>query len=110
MPILGSMKPPGRRCAAIAVPLTVGLCLQAASLPVYGQGAPQRVTTDTPEYCLQLLDRVSELARSTAHPPQQATELSAEGQRMCDQGQTIGGILRLRRALVMLRQRTASRH
>jgi hypothetical protein len=102
------MKLPGRLYALLAVPLSVGLGLEVMPLPVAGQGAPQRVTTDTPEYCLQLLDRISELARNTDHPPQEATDLSAEGQRMCDQGQTRGGILRLRRALMLLRQTTAS--
>jgi hypothetical protein len=102
------MKLPGRLYALIAVPLSVGLGVEVVSLPVSGQSAPQRVTTDTPEYCLQLLDRVSELARIAVHPPQEATDLSAEGQRMCNQGQTRGGILRLRRALLLLRQNMAA--
>lgn len=73
------------------------------AMPVSGQQRAQLVTTDTPEYCLQLLDRVSELVRVAATPPpQEVTSLSSEGQRMCDQGQTRGGILRLRRALVMM--------
>lgn len=71
--------------------------------PVSGQPAPQRVTSDTPEYCLHLFDRVSELVRvASAPPPLEVTSLSSEGQRMCDQGQTRGGILRLRRALMMM--------
>jgi hypothetical protein len=81
-----------------------GLGLAAVLLgatPVLGQPAPQRVTSDTPEYCLRLSDRVSELVRVTS-PPQEVTSLSTEGQRMCDQGQTRGGILRLRRALMMM--------
>lgn len=69
--------------------------------PVVGQ--PQQVTSDTPEYCLHLLDRVSELVRvSASPPPQEVTSLSSEGQKMCDQGQTRGGILRLRRALILM--------
>ncbi|HUN41310.1 MAG TPA: hypothetical protein VMU81_13550 [Acetobacteraceae bacterium] len=102
------MRRAGRIHASIAVPLFLGLGLQVMTLPVYGQGTPQTVTTDTPEYCLQLLDRVSDLVRMAEHPPQEATELSAEGERMCNQGQTLGGILRLRRALVLLTQKTAS--
>lgn len=75
-------------------------------MPVVGQPAPQQVTSDTPQYCLHLLDRVSEMVRSAGSPPpQEVTSLSSEGQRMCDQGLTRGGILRLRRALLlMLRQ------
>ena len=68
-----------------------------------GQAPPQQVTSDTPEYCLHLLDRVSEMVRvAAAPPPQEVTFLSSEGQRMCHQGQTRGGILRLRRALMLM--------
>jgi hypothetical protein len=50
-----------------------------------------------------LFDRVSELVRlAAAPPPQEVASLSTEGQRMCDQGQTRGGILRLRRALMLM--------
>jgi hypothetical protein len=79
----------------------LGLAAVLLATPVLGQPAPQRVTSDTPEYCLRLSDRVSELVRVTS-PPQEVTSLSTEGQRMCDQGQTRGGILRLRRALMMM--------
>jgi len=39
---------------------------------------------------------------ASSPPPQEVTFLSSEGQRMCDQGQTRGGILRLRRALMLM--------
>jgi hypothetical protein len=42
---------------------------------------------------------------ASSPPPQEVTFLSSEGQRMCDQGQTRGGILRLRRALMLMMQR-----
>src|SRR5689334_5500608 len=62
--------------------------------------APMEVTTDTPEYCLYLQDRIHALILATsAPPPHEATKLSQEGQRMCEHGQTRGGIMRLRRAL-----------
>jgi hypothetical protein len=85
----------------------VALLPPATGQSVSNQAAPDRVTTDTPAYCLQLLDRVSELVRALPSPPQEVTSLSTEGQRMCDQGQTRGGIMRLRRALVLLRQQAA---
>jgi hypothetical protein len=89
--------------AGIATCLVLGAVL-ISPVPVVGQAPPQRVISDTPEYCLQLLDRVSELVRvASAPPPQEVTSLSSEGQRMCDQGQTRGGILRLRRALMLMR-------
>lgn len=101
--ILHGMKLPAHLYAVVAVPLSVGLGLAVMPSAVVGQSAPPQVTTDTPQYCLQLLDEVSEQVRVYAHPPQEVTNLSTEGQRMCDQGQTRGGIMRLRRALVLLR-------
>ena len=80
------------------------LAVMLGAAPVSGQQRPQQVTSDTPEYCLRLFDRVSELVRVVESPPPEVTSLSSEGQKMCDQGQTRGGILRLRRALLMLTQ------
>ena len=84
--------------------LSVSSWVALSSVP--GQPVPQQVTTDTPQYCLVLLDRVSNLVRDlAAPPPQEVTNLSAAGQQMCDQGQTRGGIMRLREALVLLQGR-----
>ncbi len=67
------------------------------------QGTPMIVTSDTPEYCLYLLDRVSDLVRLTMTPvPREVTDLATEGQRMCAHGQTRGGIMRLRSALMIM--------
>src|SRR5690349_12389991 len=64
---------------------------------------PVSVTTDTAEYCAYLSSLVGERVRgapaSLAH---EAADLSSEGQWMCNHGQVRGGILRLRRALVLL--------
>ncbi|HEX4170918.1 MAG TPA: hypothetical protein VHY82_00400 [Acetobacteraceae bacterium] len=91
--------------------LTVGIgaaVVWLGALPVAGQSPqPQQVTSDTPQYCLQLLDRVSEMVRlAGTPPPQEVAYLSSEGQRMCDQGQTRGGILRLRQALMLMLHRS----
>jgi hypothetical protein len=91
--------------AGLAAGVAISVAVLAA-MPVAGQSPPQQVTTDTPEFCIQLLDRVSELVRiADVPPPQEVTLLSSEGQRMCDQGQTRGGIMRLRRALMMMLHR-----
>jgi hypothetical protein len=67
------------------------------------QANPMEVTSDTPEYCLELLDRVSELVRLAATPaPREVTDLTTEGHRMCAHGQTRGGIMRLRSALMIM--------
>lgn len=69
------------------------------------QTNPMQVTTDTPEYCLHLLDRVSTLARAANTPvPREVTDLTTEGHRMCVHGQTRGGIMRLRSALMIMRK------
>lgn len=94
----------GRTYALLAIPLSVGIGVEFAALPSSAESPPPQVTTDTPQYCLQLLDRVSQLVRTRANPPAEVTDLSAAGQRMCDQGKTRGGIMRLRRALVLLEQ------
>ena len=70
------------------------------------QTDPMEITSDTPEYCLHLLDRVSELVRMADTPvPREVTDLTTEGHRMCAHGQTRGGIMRLRSALLILEQR-----
>ena len=61
--ILPGMKSPARLYALLAVPLSIGLGLAVMPSPVAGQATPAQVTTDTPQYCLQLLDEVSELVR-----------------------------------------------
>ena len=90
--------------------LLVG-CAMAAMLvavlslwpPVSDKTVPH-LTSDTRQYCLHLLDRVSSLVNiATVPPPPEVVDLSAEAHRMCDHGQTHGGITRLRRALVLLR-------
>jgi hypothetical protein len=66
---------------------------------------PTRVITDTPDYCRQLRLMVEEVVRRAAIPPPgRATLLAEQGGQMCDQGIIKGGIVRLRRALIMLRE------
>jgi hypothetical protein len=68
-----------------------------------GGSQPMQITTDTPEYCQKLLSRISDLIRlATAPVPHEATNLTTEGRRMCDHGQTRGGIMRLRSALMII--------
>ena len=74
------------------------------TLAAQAQSRDPIVTSDTPEYCGVLMDRITGITRTTATPPPtEAAELSEEGERMCVHGQTRGGILRLRRALAIMR-------
>lgn len=64
---------------------------------------PMEVTTDTPEYCEYLLNRINELVRLAKQPaPGNVLVLRTAGQDMCADGQTRSGIMRLRSALMMM--------
>jgi hypothetical protein len=83
--------------------ITIGLTEFAIVAPVYAQTHDPIVTSDTPEYCGVLMNRITGITRATAQPvPTEAAMLSEEGERMCVHGQTRGGILRLRRALEIM--------
>ena len=98
MPVLGS--------TVVLLPLATLLLAPPASAPGpvrLIQTTPMAITTDTPEYCQKLLLRISEMVHlATAPIPREATDLTAEGRRMCDHGQTRGGIMRLRSALMVM--------
>ncbi len=64
---------------------------------------PMEVTSDTTAYCLHLADRVHSLTQlAVVPPPRDVAVLSSEGRRMCENGQTRPGIMRLRQALMLL--------
>jgi hypothetical protein len=68
------------------------------------QSPDPTVTSDSPEYCGVLVNRISGMTRaSMVPPPTEVAELWEEGQRMCVHGQIRGGIMRLRRALAIMR-------
>jgi hypothetical protein len=85
--------------------LVIGLAGSVVAQPA-ASDAPMEVTSDTPEYCLQLADRLhSSMVRvAAAKMPREVPSLSNEGQKMCANGQTRGGIMRLRKALLLLMQ------
>ena len=69
----------------------------------HAQSADPRLTSDTPEYCDVLMNRINGMTRAAAvPPPTEAATLSEVGERMCVQGQIRGGILRLRRAIAIM--------
>lgn len=62
------------------------------------------VTTDTPQYCQELAERVHSLVQVTpGEPSREVVDLSSEGQKMCAHGQTRGGIMRLRQAILIMK-------
>jgi hypothetical protein len=82
------------------------LILCVIALPVLGQEKPMLITSDTMEYCGLLQSRLAKAGPATP----EVRRLTAEGQAMCDHGEVRGGIVRLRRALVLQRQRLQRPH
>jgi len=84
--------------ATLLIPLAIGIDAPA-------QTAPMPLLTDTPQYCVELSDEVEEDRRALVSPaPPEVEELAEEGRRLCAIGEVRGGIARLRRAMVVLRQ------
>ncbi len=91
------------RLALLGV-LSVGAGLgRAAAQPYPAPPGPPGMLTDKPEYCGHLAVEWAEQQRQGPPPPQLARMLAAEGRAMCARGLVRGGIMRLRRALMILR-------
>ena len=69
------------------------------------ESSPMRVTSDSEEYCETLWHQLRTQLRARQHSPatEQARDLAREGWRMCGEGHLRPGILRLRRALQLIR-------
>ncbi len=95
--------------AVLGLVVTVSLppparCQTPPPPPPPGAAGDALVTTDTPEYCETLADRVRRAESARPNPPSQADELAEEGHHMCATGLIRGGLVRLRRAWLMLRR------
>jgi len=82
--------------------LGLGVCPAGAD-GLLVESDPMRVMSDTPEYCWHLAGEVAAAQRAVLNPSPDVRVLAHEGRRMCRIGLTRGGILRLRRALLLLR-------
>ncbi len=60
---------------------------------------PMQITTDSVDYCGRLAKRVEDYQDM----PDEVRTLVVEGRRMCDAGHVIGGVMRLRRAVTIMR-------
>lgn len=66
--------------------------------------APMEVTSDTPAFCQKLAEQVRHLEQlAVTKPSREVAYLQDEGTRMCDHGQTRGGIMRLRQAILLMK-------
>ncbi len=91
--------------APIASRILLVTLISLAAVSARAQARDPIVTSDLARVCGGvLMSRISGLTHTTAMPPPtEAAALSQEGQRMCVHGQTRGGIMRLRRALLIMR-------
>ncbi len=80
-------------------PLACLVVLSGAGLQA--QVPPVAVTTDTPEYCEHMIVRVETCPDPTA----EIRRLLDEGRHLCGRGEVRGGIMRLRRAMLLIQSR-----
>ncbi len=92
----------GGLAAAAGVLLTAQMVVTDISAqPV--QSAPMPLLTDTPQYCAELSSEVEQERQALVSPaPAEIEQLAEEGRRLCAMGQVRGGVIRLRRAMVLL--------
>ncbi len=102
---LGALVPHGVRGTAASTPAA-----PASPRPGWilasqedGRDDPLRVTTHTREHCAELAVRANQLRKARQTPHREADVLATEGDRLCAHGQIRPGIIRLRRAIMLLR-------
>ncbi|MGH7120837.1 MAG: hypothetical protein ACREFP_17935 [Acetobacteraceae bacterium] len=67
------------------------------------QPAPMQLLTDTPHYCAELFTDIEATEQTLLQPaPPAVGRLTVEGQQLCALGEVRGGVIRLRRAMVLL--------
>lgn len=92
----------GRTTGFVGIAAGLGI-LVTAVIPGVGQSPPAVITTDTEQYCRQLAEKLSELVQIAPRAPEiEVFTLSGEGRHLCDMGQVRGGILRLRRGMMLM--------
>lgn len=79
----------------------VALFLLGASIAT--AESPPRMMTDSSEYCNHLNGEMQKLRNHHRSAGPDAGSLADEGKRMCDNGQYRGGVARLRRALMLMK-------
>jgi hypothetical protein len=102
--VMGISALPRRRLMA-GLPVWLALAATARAQPAITEMPPTRVTSDSPEFCAQLSDMLRQDVRThqLAPVPEEVIMLGREGRRMCREGHIRPGIMRIRRALMILR-------
>ena len=89
--------------ATAAALLAAGVVACRSEARANAPAEPVRVITHTRQYCEELSARAAVLRQNAPAAPAEAQLLAAEGDRLCGQGQIRPGIIRLRRAIMLLR-------
>ena len=82
--------------------MRAALLLMLLAVPARAEEEPPSVLSDDVTYCSHLVRRLS--ARAGAERDGEAMALAREGQKLCGEGHVRPGVLRLRRAMVLLDQ------
>jgi hypothetical protein len=95
---------PRRRLVAALLAWS-GLAATAHGQSVEADMPAARVTSDTPEFCAHLAEMLRQemLAPRPGPVPDEVLMLAHEGRKMCGEGHVRPGILRIRRALLILK-------
>jgi hypothetical protein len=75
----------------------------ALAQPYPGSAPPPHMTTPTAQYCAHLVGEVASAEDRGLPMTPEARVLASEGNRMCEHGHYLGGVVRLRRALAIMR-------
>jgi hypothetical protein len=96
---------PSRRRIIAGLPAWLALAAAAHAQTAGSEAPPTRVTSDSPEFCALLSDMLRQNVRALPFGPvpDEVRMLGREGRRMCREGHIRPGILRIRRALLILR-------
>jgi hypothetical protein len=99
----GAMSPLARTTTGVAgLAAGVGVVL-SVMLPGTPPAPPVIVTSDTRVFCQHLSHKLSDMVRVSPRPPElEVLTLGDEGRHLCDIGEIRGGILRLRRGMMLL--------
>ena len=93
--------------AGIAGATAILLAGLVAPLPARTQPAPMQILTDTQHYCAELFADVEATQNALIEPaPPAVDRLALEGRQLCSLGEVRGGVTRLRRAMVLLHERS----
>ena len=90
------------RISATAMLISCMVAVSGAQSGSSSDSPPEQITTDTLAYCRELAVRLEQMTGSAVLIPATVIRLSTAGRDMCEHGMTRGGIMRLRKAIVLM--------